>query len=130
MSVFLAAVADAQAVAGVARAYDEGSVPASPNTPYQTRSVSPDRAGGYTLDANHGYRMFRIVLRSFGKTLASALDMDTRAREELEDRRLEVDGWDCDPCRVELGSAVTRDPDAGGLLSVVTTYTFNATKEA
>ena len=130
MSVFMTAVAAVQSTAGVARAYDEGAVPATPVYPYQTRSVSPDRAGGYTLDSNHGYRMFRIVVRSFGRTVTSALAEDAKVRTELEDKRLAVTGWSCDPCRVELGSAVTRDPDDNGVMSVVTTYTFNATKEA
>ena len=126
----MSAVAAAQTSAGVARAYDEGAVPASPTYPYQTRAVTGDRAGGYTLDSNHSYRTFRIVLRSFGKTASSVLDLDEKARRALEDERLTVPGWDCDPCRVELGSAMTRDPDDNGVMSVVTTLTFNATKEA
>ena len=130
MSVFLAAVAAAQAASGVARSYDEGAVPASPTYPYQTRAVMGDRAGGYTLDSHHGFRTFRIVTRSFGRSSASALDIDGKARSGLEDLRLSVTGWSCDPCRVELGSALTRDPDDNGVISVVTTYTFNATKEA
>lgn len=130
MSAFMQAVAAKQATAGIVRAYDEGSVPASPAYPYQTRAVTPDRAGGYTLDSNHGFRTFRVVVRSFGRSATSALDIDAKTREVLEDERLTVAGWSCDPCRVELGSAMTRDPDDGGVISVVSTYTFTATKEA
>lgn len=122
----------AQAALGAAslRVYAENAVPSSPTYPYQTVAVTADRALAYTLDANHGVRSYRIVVRSVGRSMTSASDLDERAITALLDKRLTAPGYDCDPCRQELGSALVRDPDDEGVLVITTTLTFNATKEA
>lgn len=115
--------------AGVTRLYNQNAVPASPAYPYQTIAVTPDRTDVYTLEATHSIRTYRIVLQSASRTIAGALDVDEIATLALLDKRLVVDGYDCTPCRIELGSAMNRDPDDNGVLVVTTTLTFTATKE-
>lgn len=129
MTTFLEAV-DA-ATAAVLRRYPTNSVPPTPTYPYLVYSVAADRAEGYTLDSRHGFRFYRVILQSFGKpSLASALDIDAKATDGLLDQRLTVTGYDCGPCRLEVASAVVRDPDTTGVVGVTTTLTFTATKEA
>lgn len=128
MTTFLDAVG--AATASVVRRYPTNGVPASPVYPYLVYSVAGDRAEGYTLDSRHGFRFYRVILQSFGKTLAAALDIDDKAVGDLLDVSLAVDGYSTTPCRLELASAIVRDPDAQGVVGVTTTLTFTATKEA
>lgn len=130
MSVFLSAVHEA--TFAVPRRYPTGSVPKSPTYPYLVYSVAGDRAEAYTLDASHGVRFYRVIFQSFGRTLQSALDVDAAATEALLDRAfdpIDLPFYDCGPCRLEVPSAIVRDPDAGGVLGVTTTLTFTATPE-
>ena len=129
MTTFLEAVGTA--TAAVLRRYPTNAVPPTPVYPYLVYSVAGDRAEGYTLDSRHGFRFYRIILQSFDKpSLASALDIDDKAVAGLLDKRLAVTGYDCGPCRLEVASAVVRDPDTTGVVSVTTTLTFTATKES
>lgn len=125
MIEFLTAVDEATAPA-VVRRYPMGSVPVQPQYPYLVYSVSPDRDETYTLDGD-SVPFYRVVFQSFGRTLTSALDIDSKATDALRNRVLDVDGHDCGPCRREIGSAVIRDPDASGVVGVTTTLTFTAT---
>ena len=128
MTTFLEAVDTA--TAAVLRRYPTNAVPPTPTYPYQVYSVAGDRAVAYTLDSRHGFRFYRIILQSFGKTLQSALSLDQLAVDGLLDRRLAVTGYQCGPCRLEVASAVVRDPDTTGVVGVTTTLTFTATKES
>ena len=103
--------------------------PASPTYPYLVYSVAGDRGDGYTLDSRRGFRWYRIVLQSFGKTLASALETDAAAVDDLLDVPLAVSGFETRPSRMEIASAIVRDPDNQGVVGVTTTLTFTA-KEA
>lgn len=122
--------ATADALSPVLRAYQTNSVPASPTYPYTAWSLAGDRPDAYTLDATHGLRFYRIISQSFGHTLASALDNDAKVTDALLDVALVATGYECTPCRIEVGSAVVRDPDNSGVVGVTTTLTFAATKEA
>lgn len=124
MTTFLDAVGNA--TASVTRRYPTNGVPPTPTYPYLVYSVAGDRAEAYTLDSRHGFRFYRIILQSFGKTLAAALDIDDKAVGDLLDTRLTVTGYQCGPCRLEVASAVVRDPDTVGVVSVTTTLTFTA----
>jgi hypothetical protein len=121
---FLTAVGST--TASVARRYPTNSVPATPTYPYLVYSVAGDRGDGYTLDSRHGFRWYRIILQSFGKTLASALETDGAAVGDLLDERLTVTGFDTRPTRMEIASAIVRDPDNQGVVGVTTTLTFTA----
>lgn len=115
-----------------ARVYKLGAVPASPTYPYTVVSLAGDMALNYTLDARHGTRNYRVALQSFSNTAAGldgALDYDAKAVGALLDHALNVDGYDCGPMRLQVGSAVVRDPDAGGVVGVTSALIFTTTKE-
>lgn len=127
MTTLLEAVA--AATAGQPRVYATNAVPPTPTYPYLTYSATFGRGDTYTLDSVFGVRWGRIVLQAFGKTLQSTLDQTEQAIASLLDRRLTVTGYDLTPCRMELDPAITRDPDATGVVGATATLTFTATKE-
>lgn len=114
--------------ASIARVYKEGKVPASPAYPYAIVSGTFDRADAYTLDATHGVGDYRITTRAISSDYDGAVDTDDRARRALLDQRLTVDGKTYGPGRLQVGSALVRDPDGGIVLTVTSTYLF-ATEE-
>lgn len=120
-----AAVSRATA-AGVNRAYLQGSVPANPVLPYAVLAVTFDGAETYTLDARHGVKRLRLTTQAFGKALADAVDTDARLRAAFLDERLPAAGWDCDPASLQVGGAIVRDPDAGQVVGITSTYLFTA----
>ena len=106
------------------RTYDMGSVPASPVTPYQDVAVNlgtpkGDRAAGISSS-----RSFRAVVRSFGRSFAEVSFAAEKADAALLGQRI---GAGYSPCRAEVSTSVIRDPDGGGLLMAVRTYTFHKT---
>ena len=128
MSDLLGAVSTA--TAGVSRLYPTNSVPASPTYPYGSYSASLGRGDVYGLDDSEGLRHGRIVVQTFGKTLASALAKAEDVRAALVGLHLDIDGYEqTTAVRSELDPAVVRDPDDAGVVSVTTTYTFTATEE-
>lgn len=114
--------------APITRVYKEGSVPASPLSPYLIVSATFDRAAAYTLDADHGVGDYRITTRSISTSYDGAVDTDARARTALLDQRFTVAGKTYGPGRLQVGSALVRDPDGGSVLTVTSTYLF-ATEE-
>lgn len=110
--------------APILRVYKEGKVPASPAYPYCIVTATFDRATGYTLDANHGLGDYRITTRSVGTDHDGAVDTDARARAALLDQTLTADGKTYGPGRLQVGSALVRDPDGGAVLTVTSTYLF------
>lgn len=137
MSAFLAAVVD-QVASGrspAPRVYEFGKVPPKPKGsdagyyPYSVVGVTLGTAANYTLDATHGTRDVRIWVQSFSKTADAALAYDEAADVRLLDQRLEVDGYDCGPIRVQVAAAMTRDPDDEGVVGVTSAYIFTTTKE-
>jgi hypothetical protein len=127
--IALTNAAVAQIVAApVARVYKEGAVPANPTFPYAVVAVTFDRAAGYTLDADHGVGDYRITTRSISTNFDGAIDTDARARGALLDKRIAANGKTYGPGRLQVGSAVVRDPDGGSVITVTSTYLF-ATNE-
>lgn len=131
MSAFLtAAIAKVSAGRSPApRVYKMNAVPPSPAYPYSVVSASGDMAGNYTLDAHHGTRDYRITVQSFGRDIDGALAYDAAAVGNLLDASLTVAGYDCGPIRLQVGSAVVRDPDDDGVVGVTSTFLFTTTKE-
>lgn len=117
-------VVDAIEAAGVNRVYKEGAVPASPGFPYCIVTVSFDRAAGYTLDATHGVGDYRVTTRSVGSNFDGAIDTDDRARYALLDQTFYAFDKSFGPGRLQVGSAVVRDPDGGSVITVTSTYLF------
>jgi hypothetical protein len=127
---FTAAVTDmVDAVIPAARIYVTNAVPAEPVMPYTVLAVTPDRPMTYRLSASHGVRVYRIILQSFARSYDGALDYDGDATSVLLDKVPVVTGYSCGPCVIEIGSAMTRDPDDNGVIGITTTLTFSATKE-
>lgn len=127
IALWNAAVAKVTAAA-VNRVYKEGSVPPTPAMPYLTVAVTFDRAEGYTLDASHGIGDYRVTTKSVGKDADGAGDTDDRARAALLDQYLVANGKNYGPGRLQVGSALVRDPDGGAVISITSTYLF-ATEE-
>ena len=69
-------------------------------------------------------RSYRAVVRSFGKSFAEVSFAAEHADAALLGQRIAA-GYT--PCRAEVASQVIRDPDGGGLLMAVRTYTFHKT---
>lgn len=122
-----ATVAKIQA-APVSRVYKLGKVPASPAFPYATVTVTFDRATAYTNDASHGLGDYRVTTMAVGTDSDGAGDIDARARGVLLDAYLIADGKTYGPGRLQVGSALVRDPDGGALITITSTYLF-ATEE-
>lgn len=122
------AARDLIAAAPVTRVYKEGAVPATPGYPYCIVTVTFDRATAYTNDADHGVGDYRITTRSIGSNYDGAADTDARARSVLLDQRFTADGKSYGPGRLQVGSAVVRDPDGGSVITITSTYLF-ATEE-
>ena len=104
------------------RTYDVGSVPASPVTPYLDVAVSLGTPVQYRAGSRTQARTFRATVRSFGRTFGEVSFAAEKADAALLDERL---GAGYSPCRAEVATSVIRDPDGGGLLMAVRTYTFN-----
>ena len=132
MSVFLDAVV-AQVIAGrspAPRIYRPNAVPAVPGYPYSVVGVMGDQALAYSLDQTHGFRDWRVSVRSFGKTLDAAQAYDDAAVEALLDQRLVVPGYECGPVRLQVGAALIDDPDDNRVVGLSTALIFTATKES
>lgn len=100
--------------------------------PYLVWSITQDEPTTYTLEARHGTQFHRITWQAFGRTLASARDLDGDVADALLDQRLTAAGYDCGPCSTERGGIlgrVARDPDDSGVVGITSSLTFAATKE-
>lgn len=131
---FLDAAAARLAAVEHPRAWLLGSVP--PKTapgfayPYTVWSIADERAFGYTLDATHGPRFYRVTWQSFGLDLSGARDLDAIATTAFLDHVLDVPGYDVGPATDQFGGLLgrlARDPDDGGVIGVTSSLTFTAT---
>jgi len=95
--------------------------------PYGVYSALLGRGTAYTLNAAHGMRWGRVIVQTFGRTSASALDHMDDAITLMLDSRLTIVGYECSPMLVELDPAVVRDPDDSGVVGTTATLTFTAT---
>lgn len=102
------------------RIYGINKVPALPEYPYSVASVVRVDVGGYTL-SEHGTRGWRIVVSSFGRTVESAQAYDDAAFDLLQDYQLSSAST---PCQLELASRITRDPDDGSIVGILSTFTY------
>jgi hypothetical protein len=123
--IALANAAVAKVVAApIARVYKLGGVPDSPTFPYVTLVASFDAAEAYTLDADHGVGDYRITTQSIGSNYDGAADCDEKARGALLDQRITAGGRSYGPGRLQVGGAVSRDPDGGAVITITSTYLF------
>jgi hypothetical protein len=103
------------------RVYYVGEVPANPVTPYQVVSIAPGDPRNYKVGSRHTAKLFRTAVQNFGRNVAEVTFAAARAETALLDERPAA-GYS--PARRETATLPVRDPDDGGLLMVVHTYTF------
>lgn len=103
------------------RTYNVGEV-ASPVTPYLDVAVSLGTPVNYRAGSRTAARTYRATVRSFGRTFAEVAFAAEKADAALLDERITAEH---SPCRAEVATGVIRDPDGGGLLMAVRTYTFS-----
>lgn len=122
LDIVLAAVVSG----GVTRAYKVNEVPDNPQMPYTVVSVTRDLPKHHAGTGQPGTWDRRATLQSFDVDDDGALDFDLMAVDALEGHILDgLDGmW-----RTQVGSALTRDPDNQGVVSVTSTLlcTISAT---
>lgn len=111
---------------GVPRVYKANEVPASPAYPYTVVWVTRDVPGNYALTGEHGTWPRRATVQSFDTDADGALDFDRMATDALQDHVPAFPGLECTPWRVQVGSALVRDPDNQGVIGVTTTLICTA----
>lgn len=126
-------LAEDQAALGMLRAaykpaqiHEQGKVPADPTTPYAIPSVSSGAAGNYRLSAQHGSKSYRIAVQCIGKTKSEIGKVIDATESAFLDQCVPIEGFDTTPCEGEISANVTRDPDGGGLLYCLLTFTFHS----
>lgn len=122
-----AALAALKAAWNPAQVHEVGKVPATPVTPYAVPSVGSGAAGNYSLAAEHGTKSYRIAVQVFGKSVGEVGALVDVVDNTFLDKALSVPGYDTTPSAGEVSSPIIRDPDGGGLLMCLLTYTFTAT---
>ena len=115
---FLDDVLAAVQAGGVPRAYKPNEVPTNPAYPYSIVYVTRDLPGNYTLDGAHGTQDMRATVQSFDTDADGALDFDRMAVDALQDHAPAFAGYVTTPWRVQVGSAMVRDPDNQGVIGV------------
>ena len=116
-----ATVAKLKASWPTGRVYNVGEVPASPTYPYLDVVVAAGDPVNYRVAPQHSSLIYRAVVRSFGRNVSEVSFAAEKADAALLNKRVAA-GYA--PCRRELATSVIRDPDAGGVLMTVHTYTF------
>lgn len=109
--------------AGMTRVYKLGAVPASPVYPYavlgsDTGTPSSTRVGGDSVNMRH-----LLTLQMFGRTVESVLGLASLADAAFKDVTL-TELSDDPFCFRVLSTAITRDPDTGGVLYALHTYRY------
>lgn len=109
-----------------AQIHEQGKVPLSPVTPYAIPSVSSGASGTYRNSGQHSSKSYRIAVQCIGKTKSEIAKVVDATDVAFLDQQVAIAGFDTTPCRAEITANVTRDPDGGGLLYCLLTYTFTA----
>lgn len=118
-----AAVARMQA-AGAQRVYPLGSVPTDPTLPYAVISTGAGTPGNYRMTAEHGTQLVRVNVQCFGSTYDEAARTAERADDAFLDKALTELDPDATRCVRDVATVPERDPDAGGVLYALMSYTF------
>jgi hypothetical protein len=118
MTTDLDRVLAAVSAGGVTRAYKLNEVPDAPVTPYTVVAVSRDLPKHHAGTGAPGTWDLRATFQSFDSDADGALDFDRMAVDALEGQIVAgIDGlW-----RTQVGSALSRDPDNRGVVTVTST---------
>lgn len=122
-----AAVARAEAVWVASSVHEPNAVGTLPPTPYLVVSVDAGREEGRMLCGDASSDAHRLVAMAVGKDMTELTFAVDKAKAAFRGHRFTVTGYDVTPNVGESSGPVTRDPDAGGQLSLTLVYTFNAT---
>lgn len=106
--------------AEIPRVYELGKVPASPVYPYAAVSLSSPNALGRTLDGS-AWTDLRFVVQMFGRSQGSVIALAEKF-DAIFDGQILADFPDEPMSWREIGTGPYRDPDSGGVLSIVHTY--------
>lgn len=108
---------------GPSRVYALGKVPASPVYPYVVMSLdtgrTTNRRGG-----GPGRKVRRLVVQMFGRSVDSVLAVAEQIDAAFEDAVI-VELPDRPASRREVGANPYRDPDTGGVITALHTYTYD-----
>jgi hypothetical protein len=110
--------------AGVVRVFSAGEVPSSPGLPYAVVSTDAGTPNNYRLSAQHGARRWRVNVQCIGRTYDECARTAERADDAFLDQPLTEVDEAASPCVRDLGTVPERDPDAGGVLYALMSYTF------
>lgn len=108
------------------RVYAVGGVPSNPPLPYTVVSADAGTPSNYRNSAQSGTRDHRVNIQCFGTTYNECARTAERADEAFLDRVLTEFDVTASPCRRDIGMPPERDPDAGGVLYALMSYTFTA----
>lgn len=110
--------------AGAPRVYEFGKVPVSPDYPYAVVSAGIGAPMAYNNAAQHGARRHRLNVQGFGRTVNEVVRTLERADTAFLDQALTEVDEDVTPCIQDLATEPARDPDAGGVIYALVSYTF------
>lgn len=111
-----------------AQVHEQGRVPPRPVTPYAIPSVSSGPTANYR-GGEHGSRGYRLAVQCFGESKGELGRIVDAVESTFLDRQVPIPGFDTTPCQAEVSTPVIRDPDGGGLLYSLLTFTFHAFPE-
>ncbi len=111
------------------RVHKAGEVPANPPTPYCVIAVDTGSPENYRVIASAGTRTVRIVVQNVGDTVNECLFAAEKADAAFQGESFTATGWDIGPGRCETPASPRRDPDGGGLMYALATYTHTAIQE-
>lgn len=114
-----------ESLGGILRVYAAGKVPTNPGSAYAVASINSGDRASTRLDGRSPGMTYRVTVQLFSQSTEGVLDLAKRADDALYDQRLtEFVG---EPfCWREISTPPTRDPDAGGLMYALHTYSFRA----
>lgn len=99
-----------------------GGVPKMQDGPYAVVGTDPGTPNNYLLAGIHGTRTYRITVQCNGDTYNEAAWVAEKADAAFLDQPLE--GVTDQNGQRELTPTIIRDPDGGGLMYGLATYTF------
>lgn len=111
------------------RVHLAGEVPAEPPTPYCVLSIDTGAPDNYRLLAREGTRSVRVVVQNVGDDQDECLFAAEKADEAFQGASFTATGWNVGPGRCETPASPRRDPDGGGLIYALSTYTHTAVEE-
>lgn len=122
-----AATAAAEAAWNADQVHEVGEVPDKPTFPYLVLSVTAPGDSNPRLGARSGSQYGWIVGQAVGRTQSEVAFAVEKADAAFLGKKLDVADLNTRPATRREPSTITRDPDAGGLLTCTLIYRFTTT---